>query len=356
MQLTVRELSAEEYPLWDQLLATSPQRSIFAQRWWMDIVTQGGVTLMGCFSSTRLLAGLPIWPCTTLGVKRLRQPPLTPYWGPLFLPGDPKAKYITRLTDEMAILEAFAEVLQPWPDITMTFHPSLTNWLPFHWHGFQQTTRYTYRVNNHLTDWKLFEQGCNHTTRIALRKARESGLLIRDMVDPQVVLNLTRLSMQRNGLDSATEIINFWPALTAAALERNCMCNMAIADTQENIHSASSIVWDDRCTYGILGGGDPKYRRSSAGALGMWHEVEKAAELGTQYDFEGSMLKPVEYHFRSFGGEQYPYLLVTRSASPRLNMARRLQQGLTIVKEWTTDRLRKPSSPPATQGEKAGGN
>ncbi len=146
MPLLVRELSASEHHLWDHLVSVSEQRSLFVQRWWMEIVTQGHVRLYGCFDGERLLAGIQLWPCTTLGIPRLRQPPLTPYWGPILSPlrGD----YHARIAGEEVILTALAEALAPWRDIAITCHPALTNWLGFTCQHFMQTTRYTYRIGN----------------------------------------------------------------------------------------------------------------------------------------------------------------------------------------------------------------
>lgn len=338
MQISVRELTAEDYPLWDKLVMDSPQRSVFAQRWWMDIVTQGGVKLLGCFTPTQLLAGLPIWPCTTLGVKRLRQPPLTPYWGPLFAPAVPEAKYVNVITNEMTVLEALAQALTSWPDVTMTFHPSLTNWLPFFWQGFTQTTRYTYRYNE-LLDWEVFERTCHHSLRHSLKCAQRNKLHLMDMVDPKIVLAMAQKSMQRQGLDNAAEIIHFWPALSQGAIDRNCFSVSAVVDEQDNVHTAYALVWDDRYAYGILGGGDPHFRASRAGMMAHLHMIKKSAEMGLMYDFEGSMLKPIEQYFRWFGGDLCSYLMVTRAMSWRLNTARQLQHELMQGREWLS-RLR----------------
>ncbi len=167
MPLEVRELTQSEWPLWDKLITISPQRSLFVQRWWMDIVTGGEVHLLGCFQGERLVAGLPIWPCRAFGVSCLRQPPLTPYWGPVLQPLE--GKYLTQLTTETGILRAFAEVLAPQAALSLTFHPALCNWLAFHWCGFSQTLHYSYRI----TDW--MEMASNAGIFLRCSKPRYSG-------------------------------------------------------------------------------------------------------------------------------------------------------------------------------------
>lgn len=38
----------------------------------------------------------------------------------------------------------FIDNLPKFDYFNMNFHYSITNWLPFYWRGFKQTTRYTY--------------------------------------------------------------------------------------------------------------------------------------------------------------------------------------------------------------------
>lgn len=323
MAYTVRELQIDEYPLWDALVAHSPQRSIFAQRWWMEIVTAGEMRLLGCFERDRLVGGLPIWPSTTFGVRRLRQPPLTPYWGPVLQPLE--GKYATRLSAEIDILCTFAEALAPWPDITITFHPSLTNWLPFYWHGFSQMTRYTHRIEN-LAENLPTGTGLHRSIRNALNRAQSKRLVIREMVEPMVIAEMSRLSLARQDLESSAEIRAFWPRLSRAAVERNCIFNCVAVDENDTTHAGYAMVWDDRYAYDLYGGGDPQYRETGGGTLALQHLLQHAAAVTPSFDFEGSMLENVGRFFRQFGGELTPYFIVTRAASRRLNLARAVQQ------------------------------
>jgi hypothetical protein len=329
VQLFVRELTTEEMPLWDELLAVSPQRSIFAQRWWMEIVTQGQVRLLGCFDDEqRLQAGLPIWPCTTLGIVRLRQPPLTPYWGPLLMPF--AGKYSTRLVKEMETLRALAQTLDPWPDIRITFHPSLTNWLPFSWRNFTQTTRYTYRIDN-LAENLPVGKRMHHSVRRGINRAESNQLRLLEMVDPPVIAEMSRRSMARQSLESSAEIRAFWPTLVQAARERQCIFSTAAVDQQGNVHAAFATLWDDRYAYDLYGGGDPRYRESGGGSYVVQHLMEHAATVAPCFDFEGSMIDSIGSFFRQFGGVLTPYYAVTRTASWRLNIARKVQ---LLLDEW----------------------
>lgn len=320
-RMIVRELLADEVHLWDALVAGSPQHTIFAQRWWIDVITEGAGKLLGCFQGKRLLAGLPIWPTTRLGVRQLRQPPLTPYWGPVFQ--QLEGKYVTRLNLEMSVLRAFARAIAPWQDVAMSFHPSLTNWLPFYWQHYAQTTRYTYRIDDLST---LSDAMCHNTVRAKIKRAVSAGVRVVDITDPEVLLRMYELTMQRQGLAPSAGVRRLWPAIARAAAAQDRLSMIAAVGKDGQVHFARALVWDDRCAYGLMAGGDPRFSASSGGTLTQWHRIQHAATLVRSYDFEGSVREPIETFFRQFGGVLTPYMIVTRASSPRLNAARFAQR------------------------------
>ena len=74
------------------------------------------------------------------------------------------------------------------------------------------------------------------------------------------------------------------------------------------VHAALYLVFDEQCTYYIMGGSDPNYRSSGAISFLMWHAIMEAKHRGSRlFDFEGSMIEPIENFFNSFGTEQVPY-------------------------------------------------
>ena len=64
-----------------------------------------------------------------------------------------------------------------------------------------------------------------------------------------------------------------------------------------------------------MGGGDPKLRKSGATSLLLWEAINRQP-LGVQvFDFEGSMIEPIERFFRAFGAVQTPYFEITHVKS-----------------------------------------
>ncbi len=240
MQLDVRVLAPEDDARWDALVESSEQGTVFAQRWWIEAATGGQGQRLGCFTGDRLLSGLPVWSTTMFGIRRLRQPPLTPYWGPIF--GKLDGGYTTQLNTQMSILRAFAEVLLPWPDITMQWHPSVMNWLPFFWQGYTQTTRYTYRVER-LREFPLHDDGFQKSVRQKLRSARQRALTVQDDVAVETVTGMFLRTMARQGMSGDSEVLTAWSRLAPAARAHGCLFTTAVRDDEGNAHTARAMVW-----------------------------------------------------------------------------------------------------------------
>jgi hypothetical protein len=84
-------------------------------------------------------------------------------------------------------------------------------------------------------------------------------------------------------------------------------------DDADQVHAVAYVVWDRHAAFYLLGGGDPELRTSGAASLLMWEAIMQARGVTDVFDFEGSMLKPIERFFRAFGAQQTPYLYVSRT-------------------------------------------
>ena len=92
------------------------------------------------------------------------------------------------------------------------------------------------------------------------------------------------------------------------------------------------MVWDDYTAYYLIGGADPELRNSGASSLLLWEAIQFAAQVSRTFDFEGSMLKPVERFFRAFGAIQQPYMQVKKYNSLPLRMRRDLGAWLRLFR------------------------
>ena len=80
--------------------------------------------------------------------------------------------------------------------------------------------------------------------------------------------------------------------------------------------------------YYLMGGGDPELRNSGATSLVLWEAICRQPEIVEVFDFEGSMIEPIERFCRAFGAVQTPYFRVSHTPSKLL----RFMNGLRGLK------------------------
>ena len=118
---------------------------------------------------------------------------------------------------------------------------------------------------------------------------------------------------------------DFIRRLDKAAAQNQARKIFIAEDEQGRHHAGVYLIWDDNTAYYLMGGGDPDLRNSGATSLCMWEAMQFAATVTKSFDFEGSMLEPVERFFRGFGATQTPYFAVSKTNSKLIKTYRFLQ-------------------------------
>jgi hypothetical protein len=286
---------------------------LFSQPWWLDAVAGGdGWDVALVTNGEGIVASMPYCVRRRYGLIVSAQPPLTQTLGPwLRGTGAGTAKALSRqkrLMDELIVqLPDAAFFSQNW-------HYSQQNWLPFYWKGFRQTTRYTYVLPD-LTSLDRVWGGLDQSARTDIRKAGERfGVRLREAPQLLDLLALSRKTFERQGrrYPYREDIVQ---RLYATCLSRGAGQILIAEDAAGRAHAGAFIVWDQNSAYYLIGGGDPELRSSGATSYCLWEAIRSAARVTARFDFEGSMIEPIEKFFRSFGAEQVPYFNVSRTSS-----------------------------------------
>lgn len=281
--------------------------TLFHEPWWLDAVAPGqwGVASVP-HGEGDVHAALPYVKKSRFGFTLLTMPQLTNYLGPQLRPGE--AKLPKRLGQEREWIDELVNQLPKHDYFAQPFHPSITNWLPFYWRGFRQTTKYTYVLDD-LSDLDRVWAGMLENIRRDIRKAQRQ-LTVRSDGTLESLLDVNAKSFRRLGKElpysrAAARRIE------AACSERDCRRMFFVEDPAGLVHSTLYMVWDEGSAYYLMGGSDPELRSSGANSLAMWSGIEHAAKVTRRFDFEGSMIDAVERFVRAFGGRQTPYHYVT---------------------------------------------
>lgn len=301
------------------LCIQEPSIPLFSQAWWLD-ATAGeeawNVALVE--KGDAIVAAMPYVPRKRYGLTLLGQPALTQTLGPWLR--ETEGKSATRLAQHKDWLQALIAQLPPFAHFTQNWHWQMSNWLPFYWAGFQQTTRYTY-ILHALGDEPMLWQGLRENIRTDIKKASNRfQLRVRDdlTVDDFLVLNRMTFARQDMALPYTEAFVH---KLDQACAARQARKIFIAEDEQGRHHAGVYVVWDQNSAYYLMGGGDPELRNSGATSLCMWGAIKFAATVTKRFDFEGSMIEPVEKFFRAFGAQQTPYFTVSKTPSRILKIA-----------------------------------
>jgi lipid II:glycine glycyltransferase (peptidoglycan interpeptide bridge formation enzyme) len=287
--------------------------TLFHQPWWLDIVAPNSWAAAEVLDGGRLVASMPYTVQRRFGLNLIQMPPLTQVLGPI----EPTyhGKYASQLARQKDIYDGLIGALPKYDLFRQSFHPGVTNWLPFYWHGFAQSTRYTYRLDLAQTTEALWA-GTQDRIRTDIRKAQRE-LKIREELDPGRFLAVIALTFERQGMRLPYELAMIRRIFERAPIHARIRA-LAADDERGVTHGVALFVGDENCVYYLLGGADPALRTSGCQSLLLWEGICWAKTFSSIFDFEGSMLEGVERFVRGFGAQQQNYFQLT-SMSRRMS-------------------------------------
>ena len=306
--------------IYRHLCLNEPSIPIFSKDWWLDAVCGDAWDVSLVKKDGKIVAAMPYHiRRNRLGMNIISQPKETQTLGPWLRPS--QAKYAKKLGQEKALLSELINQLPEFSYFHQNWHFSNTNWLPFYWQGFQQSTYYTYRLPD-LTNLDAVWTGFRENIRTDIRKAyNRFNIKIRTDLDIDDFLALNAKTFDRQGKHPpySPEFIRL--------LDQACQANSArrifiAEDDQGNHHAGAYIIWDEQSAYYLMGGGNPVLRSSGATSLCMWEAIQFSASVTKSFDFEGSMNEPVERFFRAFGAVQTPYFSIKKTPSRLIKLRR----------------------------------
>lgn len=266
---------------------------------WLDAVCGGrdnwDVVLFE--QNDKVVASLPLFYKKN---KIMGQPPLTPYLGP-YIKFPEGQKSVTKYRYERDVLETLIEKLPEFKHLKIHFLPERKNWLPFYWHGFSETTRYTFIFDNFNKQLSLDEM--KGSIRRQIKKASNS-VQVEFSDDIEHFYQINRLSFERQQMN-IPYTLSFLKLIDNAVKDRRVV--LFGKDAQQNTHAAIYILWDNQRAYYLMGGLNPDFQNSGAKPLLFWEAIKYVSSFVAEFDFEGSMIRSIENFFSSFGATQVPY-------------------------------------------------
>lgn len=292
-----------------QLCDTEKQIPIFSQAWWLDTVCgKDHWDVLLIEEKEKIQAALPLY-IPRRGI--ISMPSYTQTMGPWFAPESGDTKYTKALGRRQALCKQLLDKLGAHSYFLQNFHYGITDWLPFYWEGYKQTTRYTYLLKG-LQQPDLIWENMSPNIRRNITKAKEKyHITVRKGISIDEFLQIQEQTFERQGIPNKSDIG------TLVRLIRTCRQRgqgdlWGGYDEQGRLHAAAFIVWQESSAWYLAGGGNPALRSSGAHSLILWECIRYVSRFTDQFDFEGSMIPGVERFFREFGAIQTPFFTITK--------------------------------------------
>ena len=278
-----------ELAAYDRLVDESPQGILFCHSWWLDAVAPGRYQILTVERGGAIKAALPIVFRDWAAGLQIGMPELTHKLGILFAPSE--AKYAERLSDEHELVGQLIEKLPAGCSFDQQFHENFTNWLPFYWEGFSQSTRYTYIIDD-LSDVDAIWGNFRTEARRDVEKATQDGLRVRETDDIELLYDVNRKTLERLGISIMFDV-EFLARIDAAASKNAGRKAFVAEDPAGRTHACEYLLYDKRCAILLL-----KARRSRPAQQRCPNPAGVGGDQVYEYGCEG-------LRFRRKHGTQY---------------------------------------------------
>ena len=259
---------------------------VFQQAWWMDAVCEDKVWDVALATDgDRLLAAMPYLLRCRCGVRYVLQPQLTQFSGPWYcVPPDMSPARRVDFEHKAAglLIDQLDTLRLGW--FCQRFAPSVTDWLPFYWRGYRQTTRYTYRIDDISDPQRVFDN---------FDRSKERGRRIRRIadrysaveVDTQTFVDFHTAYWHSRGYADLLPA-GLMRRVVDTACARGQGLTLGLRDTGGELAVAWFAVHDDRCAHALLSAKAPHEQSADVTALLVWRLIETLSSRTAAFDFE----------------------------------------------------------------------
>lgn len=246
------------------------------------------------------------------GFTLILQPPMTAYNGIyIFYPDDYKTH--KRTSHQVKVTRELKEQLPPCSLYFQQYHPDFNNWLPFYWDGYKQTTRYTYLMDKTIGKETL-KQKLKGNLRRSFNQLEKITTIKQHNYD-------TLWPLLVKSFEKKNKPVPYNPKAVKQLFENFMGTDRIVAfgchnSATDRLMAGVVIARDKHRNYGIINFNMPNARPNGALGYLIW---ETMFQLDTTItDFEGSMLKEVEFYLRAFGGKLTPHYKIQKVFNPLL--------------------------------------
>ena len=259
------------------------------------------------------------------GMTYILEPQLTQYSGPVFFYPEALSQS-QRLEFEKSVSQKLIDavgILKP-AYFLQNFSPSVTNWLPFYWAGYKQTTRYTYRIPDIRDPQTVFAAFDPEKRQRKIRRYENTTAVRFDMSPRQFAQFHNEYWSGKGRKDELNA--DFIADVCSAAIERGNGVIASLHNAEGQLLSARFVLFDGQCAYSLMSAQNNALHKSGHSEMLFWELIKYLSDKTVVFDFEGSMDEGIEYFYRSFGAVQTPFFEISKCNSRLFALLLKLRQ------------------------------
>jgi len=326
-RLEVRELTKDQYPIWDNLVDDSPQGTIFHKSFWLTTCSRAlarELKTFGCFENQKLIGGCSVFVRRIGGLTKIASSvcDMTPYGGLIIShPENQKgrAQEIKNLQIVKSLCHAFAG--QHFDHVQLINSPDLVDIRPFIWNGWDSNVQYAYYLKLDSDMNRIISKKVIWRTRRAVK----DGVSVRKSSDLSGYYRLYTMTFERQKL--RTPVSQAFLMTMMQALQTAHSGEILISETPSGeIAAADIIIWDNKRAYAWTGASHTQLRASGAPSLLVLSECDELRTRGfREYNIMSANLPHLASFAAGFNPRLVPYYAVQKSAAKYL-IARSIQR------------------------------
>lgn len=303
----------------------------FHQPFWLDMVCDTNWDVILVLEGEKIVGSFVYHFSTNKLTSKIdiKMPLLTFNTGPYLHKINSQASNFEKISSEIKFLEQIQEKLPEFSKFHQKWDAQQQNWLPFYWNEFTQTTRYSYVIDD-ISDLDQVWDNFKGSVRTDIRKAEKQIKVIDGGADHETFYSLFGKTFERQNMKKPYSKKLIEKVVTGCVANGSGKLFLGV-DENNTAQCAVFIVWDKNKAYYLLGATDPAYRSNGANSLLLWEAIKFCSSFVKCFDFEGSMVKNIEYFFRSFGAAQKPYFEITKGQTYRTKLIEDAKKGIKKI-------------------------
>ena len=327
------ELRETELAAWCELLARSPQGSVYGHPEYLAALcdaTRASFRIVGVFLNDQLVGGVPLYERRQRAGSVIANRTLL-YYNGIVLDLPAKKFHSDQTAQLQSVLGALESKLADGAHahITLHNHATVTDVRPFLAKGWQSSLSYTYVVP--LTDMTVQWERVDQNLKRLIRRCEREGVTYREDTDFDALFRLHWQTHKRKGAPLYLPEAAFRRYFERA--QRGGFARLAHAVYQDKvIASQLMLAGQHSVSHTVCAGADEEYLKLGASAFLRWHAFLALQRDGyLANDLTDASLNPVTRFKSQLGGELTPTLSLHRTDSwlfRALGTARDIRVGL----------------------------